>query len=214
MVTTVESIRRTFKNLQKRDMSHNDTYEILNASFIANAASIFGTPNQEYIDAELAWYISCSRNVYSLFDLYGKEVKIWKDVADKDGNINSNYGWAIYSGQNGYQYNEARTELIRDPNSRRAVMYYTRPTMHRDGKENGMNDFMCTTHVQYFIRDNYLHTIVNMRSNDAIFGYMNDVAWQRYVAFMLANDLDVIPGPIEWNAGNLHIYKRHWHLIK
>ena len=86
--------------------------------------------------------------------------------------------------------------------------------MHRDGSANGMNDHMCTTNVQYFIRNNYLHTLVNMRSNDAVFGYMNDVAWQRSVSFQLALDLDVFVGPIEWNVGSLHIYKRHWHLIQ
>ena len=214
MVKNVESIREEFRDLQERGVTQDDTYEIINASFTADSGSIFGTPNDKYINAELEWYKSRSRNIYRLFDFYGKEVKIWQDVADKDGNINSNYGWAIYSGQNGHQYTNVWSELSHNPSSRRAVMYYTRPTMHRDGKENGMNDFMCTTHVQYFIRNNYLHTIVNMRSNDAVFGYMNDIAWQRYVTFQLALDLEVFVGPIEWNVGSLHIYKRHWHLIK
>jgi len=214
MVRNVEYIREQFRDLKERNVFQNDTYEIINASFTADSGSIFGTPNDDYIAAELLWYQSKRCNVNYLFDLYGKEVQIWKSVADKDGNINSNYGWAIHSAQNGHQYTNVWNELSRNPCSRRAVMYYTRPTMHRDGSTNGMNDHMCTTNVQYFIRNKYLHTLVNMRSNDAVFGYMNDVAWQRSVSFQLALDLDVFVGPIEWNVGSLHIYKRHWHLIQ
>ena len=57
-----------------------------------------------------------------------------------------------------------------------------------------------------------------MRSNDAIFGFINDFAWQRHVLVELAEDLShahqrIIPGSITWNAGSLHIYDRHYDLI-
>ena len=97
-------------------------------------------------------------------------------------------------------------------------MYYTRPTMHFEASWDGMRDHMCTTHVQYFINNNYLEAQVNMRSNDAVFGFINDYAWQLHVLRELADDLShahqtIIPGSITWNAGSLHIYERHWDLI-
>ena len=52
-----------------------------------------------------------------------------------------------------------------------------------------------------------------MRSNDAIFGYPNDLAWQRHVLDELSDDLDVHPGEIIWNVGSLHIYERHYDMI-
>ena len=52
-----------------------------------------------------------------------------------------------------------------------------------------------------------------MRSNDVVFGYKNDYAWQKHVLDMLAADLFVEPGEIYWNAGSLHVYSRHFHLI-
>ena len=58
-----------------------------------------------------------------------------------------------------------------------------------DRFDDGMNDFMCTTHVQYFINGNQLDASVYMRSNDAIFGFINDLAWQQIVLKMLAKDL-------------------------
>ena len=84
-----------------------------------------------------------------------------------------------------------------------------------------MSDFICTNNVQYFIRDNKLVTSVYMRSNDAVFGYNNDLAWQKYVRDKLIDDLEVDtynryePGPIFWNVGSFHVYERHFgHVVK
>ena len=52
-----------------------------------------------------------------------------------------------------------------------------------------------------------------MRSNDVIFGYRNDYAWQKWVLEKLANDLGAKPGYIIWQVQNLHIYERHFNLI-
>jgi len=52
-----------------------------------------------------------------------------------------------------------------------------------------------------------------MRSNDVVFGYKNDYAWQVHVHEQLANDLGVIPGEIHWNVGSLHVYERHFNLV-
>jgi len=64
------------------------------------------------------------------------------------------------------------------------------------------------------IRNDKLHALVNMRSNDVIYGYKNDFAWQQYVALQLCDELGIQLGDIIWNVGSLHIYERHFHLIK
>jgi thymidylate synthase len=67
-----------------------------------------------------------------------------------------------------------------------------------------------------------------MRSNDVIFGYKNDYAWQYYVLEKLRADLnyrnmifykadgphDIEQGNIYWQVMNLHVYDRHFHLVK
>jgi thymidylate synthase len=53
-----------------------------------------------------------------------------------------------------------------------------------------------------------------MRSNDVVFGYKNDYAWQQYVLETLAKDLGIQPGFITWQVQNLHVYERHFHLVK
>jgi len=105
-------------------------------------------------------------------------------------------------------------ELSLNPNSRRAVMLYTRPTMHEDYNKNGMSDFMCTNAVQYMIRGDVLLVIVQMRSNDVVFGYRNDFAWQDYVAKQLQTQLNLNSRRITWQCGSLHVYERHFHLLE
>lgn len=187
------------------------TIEMMAAQFIADEPYIFGTVDNDYIMRELEWYKSQSLSVN---DIPGGAPKVWKEVADEHGYINSNYGWCIYNGENGNQYENVLNELRQNPNSRRAIMIYTRPFMHYDYKLFGMNDFMCTNTVQYLIRDDKLHALVNMRSNDVVYGYKNDFAWQQYVALQLCDELGIQLGDIIWNVGSLHIYERHFHLIK
>jgi len=184
--------------------------EIINANFVADEPSIFGTVNENYVNRELEWYRSMSLNVN---DIPGGPPTIWKQVADENGKINSNYGWCVWSLENGNQYHRVLTELMTSPYSRRAVMIYTRPSMWKDYNHLGRSDFMCTNAVQYLIRDGKLNAVVQMRSNDAVFGYKNDYAWQRYVLESLARDLEIECGNIYWNAGSLHVYERHFKLV-
>jgi len=198
------------------DKSGVKTLEMIGANFIADETSIFGDVNWEYVARELEWYDSQSLKVA---DIPGGTPKIWQQVASKNGEINSNYGWAIYSEQNHKQFWSVLLELIANPNSRRAVMIYTRPTMHQDYCRDGMSDFMCTNAVQYLIRDNKVHAVVQMRSNDVVFGYKNDRAWQSEVLNRLVRSLNMLAqqnyyaGDIIWNVGSLHIYERHFNLL-
>ena len=208
----VKDIQEEFTKLNS-STPEGEMLEIIGASFLTDKDSIFGELNDSYIKAEIEWYESCSRNVNDLFEIYGKEVAIWKQIADKDGNINSNYGWSIWSEDNGFQYEMVKTELSVNPSSRRGTMIYTRPSMHHDAFENGRNDFKCTNAVNYFIRDGKLHSVVQMRSNDVVFGYKNDCAFQKFVLAKLARELGVNQGNIIWNAASLHVYPRDRGLI-
>ncbi|HCY82037.1 MAG TPA: dCMP hydroxymethylase [Xanthomarina gelatinilytica] len=221
MISNVENIKGLFKAKYLNgkfvtDKTGVKTIEIINASFEADKDYILRPPNTSYIKRELEWYESQSLNVD---DIPGETPAIWKAVADKDGKINSNYGYLIFSEDNFSQYQSVLAELGENPDSRRATMIYTRPDIQMDAFSNGMSDFICTNNVQYFIRDNQLITSVYMRSNDAVFGYNNDLAWQKYVRDKLIDDLETDtykryePGPIYWNVGSLHVYERHFELL-
>lgn len=206
----VNDIRNLFIDKHNKNETRGGTIELQAVSFLADEESIFGSVNREYVDAEIEWYESKDRRVQTLFDIYGKDVAIWKNVADEHGEVNSNYGWCIQSSTRYFQYNNVYHALKDNPNTRQAVMIYTHPAMHYIAGR----DFTCTNAVQYFINDDQLDCVVQMRSNDAVFGYNNDYQWQRYVLNKLATELNLSTGHITWQVGSLHIYERHYHLIK
>jgi thymidylate synthase len=197
-------------------ISGSATIEIVGASFIADENIIFGQLDNDYISREIAWYRSMSLDVN---DISGKIPKIWQAVSGKHGEINSNYGFLVYSNHNGDQFENVIEELLRNRNSRRAIMIYTRPSMHVDWDRHGMTDFVCTNTVQYIIRNNRLDVIVQMRSNDAWAGYRNDLAWQQFVQAELVEVLNmhlkesISAGNITWQVGSLHIYESQFYLI-
>lgn len=248
----VASIRTEFRNLLMAGKVNRvtpgeqdpcDTLEILDAQFVASDSTIFGDENPEYAGRELDWYLSQQCNVNSIKP---PVPKIWRDIAAEDGSINSNYGWCIFSQANGRQFERCREALAADPRTRQATMIYQRPSMHDDAVAGGMRDFICTYAAQVFVRreavrgddgmmvpglatdqdlGSYvprLHYTVYMRSNDAVFGYKNDLAWHVFVRNMLLEQLkkgggpafrNLRPAPITWNAASLHVYRRHFDLV-
>ena len=206
------------------DRSGQKTIELIGASFFADQPVIFGTPNESYIEIEKAWYESQSTNVNWITETYNRNVpEAWKLAANQFGQINSNYGHLIYSDKYHHQYGQVLDELLTNPDGRRASMIYTRPSIWMEYNEDGKNDFICTNAVTYYIRDNYLQSVVQMRSNDVVFGYKNDYAWQLYVLEQMVKDYndckeDGTPelkvGDIIWQVQNLHVYERHFHLVK
>lgn len=215
----VKDIRNVFKEKLKSndflESSGGKMLDIVGASFIADEESIFGEPNRDYIRKEIKWYASQSRNVY---DIEGTVPKIWQMVSSRTGEINSNYGWCIFSEENGLQYLNTLRKLKADKHSRQAIMIFNRPSMHTDWNFDGRSDFMCCQNVQALIRNDVLDIVVNFRSNDARFGYLNDYAYMKHIRDMLFSELvlqykDLEVGDIIWNAGSLHLYERDFNLV-
>jgi len=225
-MTAVRDIRQFFIDELKDeaftiDKTGAKTIELIGASFIADEPAIFGKPSYDYIQEELDWYESQSTNIN---DIREDPPEAWKYAANKHGEINSNYGHLIWSDKYHNQYGHVLDELLENPDGRRASMIYNRPSIWMEYNENGKSDFICTNSVTYYIRDGILHSVVQMRSNDVVFGYKNDYAWQRHLMQRLVkdyNDLNLYDkgdmieeGHITWQVQNLHVYERHFHLVK
>lgn len=214
------NIRQMFGELFNHEVFVTDktgvkTMEIMAAQFVAGESSIFGKIDDAYLKKEVDWYNTMDQNIESMEPPIPA---LWKSSAGIHGQTNSNYGWAVYSRDNWSQFNSVVYELSQNPDSRRAIIIYTRPSMQVDYKTDGKSDFMCTNNVQYLIRHNRLETIVNMRSNDAVFGYKCDRHWQMIVRDRLFSELKeghvgLTRGSIIWNVGSLHVYERHFFLV-
>lgn len=186
------------------------TVELLNATItfdgtqtgIVNIKDIFKT-SEKYIEHETKWYES--QNPHNAY--IKQYAQIWSTASDKNGMTNSNYGFLMFSPQNGYQFDNVVKELKKDKHSRRAIAYYTNPFMHYVGG----NDHVCTMYVSYTVRNDKLHAIVSMRSNDIRFGLIGaDLEWQRYILNDIANETGLEVGDIHWHAASLHLYERHF----
>jgi len=223
-IPTTEDIRNEFKRLYKdgifRKGSYGKTVEIQNAHFLADEDWIIRKPNYEYANREIEWYKSQSLFVKGI---PGEVPKIWQMCANRDGKINSNYGWCLFSNENCNQFDYCVKRLLDDHYTREACMIYTRPSMQIDCNANGMHDFMCTYSTQVFLNevDNNKYKLdytVFQRSCDSVFGYNNDNLWHRHVMSKMVNELNryglsVILGDMTYNCGSLHVYERHFNLL-
>ena len=171
---------------------------------ISNPARKF---NANYAFTEWLWYLSGDPSVKNI----GKFAKIWLDIQDENGNVESNYGTYLM----GTQWLWVLKELKKDKDSRRCTMVVHQP-MH---KHKNQADLPCTQYIQFFIRNNKLHMGVSMRSNDVIYGYCNDVFTFTLFQQLMLNDLRAIYPDLELGnyhhfAGSMHIYERHLKWLK
>lgn len=203
------------------NVQQSKTVELQAIQFEVDKPWIIREPNYDYFNRELQWYKSQSLNVN---DIPEGAPKMWEACASPTGYINSNYGWMIWSEDNCYQFNHCLDKLISDPHTREACMIYNRPTMQQEYNKDDMHDFCCTYAVQCFLNEDnenntHLKYIVFQRSQDAVFGFDNDILWHQYVQNELSKELEkklnkkIICDNIINNVGSLHVYERHFKYI-
>lgn len=163
---------------------------------------IFKT-SKVYVERELEWYYSQNPNTASI----APHASTWARVSDEAGMANSNYGFLMFSPQNGYQYQNIVKRLRANPKTKKAVAYYTNPMIHYTGG----NDTICTIFVAYLNRGGTLNASVYLRSNDARYGLIGaDLSWQIHMLKKLAEDTNAQVGKVHWYATSMHLYEKHW----
>lgn len=158
--------------------------------------------NKNYAEYEWNWYLSENPNAEEI----SKIASIWKGLMDKDGNVNSNYG---YQWSRNNQLTKVIEMLKTTPTTRRAsISIY-------DGKEiDKYNlDTPCTYAINFFIDNhNKLSMQVMMRSNDLVFGFCNDQYCFSKIQEHVAKKLNIEIGTYFHFACNMHIYERHYNM--
>ena len=153
----------------------------------------------DYAEAEWQWYLSGNNNISKLGELYGKVPEIWKRMADKEGYVNSNYGWQW---KRGNQLDEVIDLLKTNPRTRQAAISIY------DRKEGYMydNDTPCTYAIQFTIQAQHLNMCVTMRSNDLWYGFCNDQYCFSKLQELVATETGLLIGSYYHFAHNLHLY--------
>jgi len=75
----------------------------------------------------------------------------------------------------------------------------------REVAMSSTNDHICTTSVQFLVRDSKLHLITTMRSNELNFGFRTDVVFFTMLQEIMASLLNVAMGTYYHNVGSLHV---------
>ena len=156
---------------------------------------------KDYASAEFQWYLSGDQNIKKLGEIYGKVPAIWKRMANKLGQVNSNYGyqWERYQ-----QLDKVIEILKRDPNTRQAAISIY------DGKEmvRYHSDTPCTYAIQFTVVNNKLNMCVTMRSNDLWYGFCNDQYCFARLQQIVSEETDYELGSYFHFAHNLHLYEK------
>jgi len=165
-----------------------------------------------YINGELEWYFKAMNDV----NFISKYSSFWKKICNDNGTCNSAYGHLIFKEHEGVnQYKWALNSLIKDKNSRQAIMMFNRPQFQYEGNK----DFVCTMFLQFFIRDDKLICKTNMRSNDAVYGLANDVVFftllqQQLYRHLLKYYPNLKLGIYIHNSGSMHLYENKFDIVK
>lgn len=185
--------------------------------------------NYGFAVGELAWYLRGDTDLETML-YYNKRMSQFSD----DGKtINSAYGnrmfksrWQLPALTPGgpeptvSQFMNVVEELRKDPDSRRAIMHINEPYDLLRAVLGGSKDVPCTLSIQLLIRDRKLHMIVNMRSNDVVWGLPYDVFSFTCLqeAFLYTLQKQGVPvddlGSYHHHAGSLHLYDTHFDMAR
>ena len=167
-----------------------------------------------YVKKEMCLYLLGSDKASD----FTKASKFWDNIKTENGKINSAYGNLIFNpslkdGRS--QFDWAFDSLKNDKDSRQAFMRFNNTSHQYDGNK----DVPCTFLQMFHIRNNKLHSTVEMRSNDIVKGTTYDIpSFILFQRLMLLRLREVYPdlecGSMTHFANSLHLYSTDFNLVE
>ena len=168
----------------------------------------------KYLVGEWLWYERGSNSL----DEISYYSQFWRKISDDGKTVSSAYGHRLFGYQLQFGVNQwkyAKKQLEADINTRQAILLIASPF----DMVKKTRDFPCTVSLQFLIRNNKLHLVCNMRSNDLILGFTYDAAsftlFQEKMLVELQSDYpDLRMGCYYHFAASLHVYQRHYPMLQ
>lgn len=192
----------------------NQTKELINLS-----ASLLSVHNRmttlpfrkfslAYAIGELTWYLSASNDLEHM-KYYALQ---YSNFSDNGESLYGAYGPRIFRkrGDRRSQWHQAIETLLKDSDSRQAVISIYNP----DDAGRTTKDMPCTLNFQLMIRNESLHWITNMRSNDLWLGTPYDIFCFTMMQEIMADKLNVQPGIYSHHVGSWHLYDRNFERMR
>ncbi len=106
----------------------------------------------------------------------------WQKLADKNGCINSNYGYYVFHQRLPYDNQKTQLDwvlecLLQNPDSRRAFITINQ-LKHKDFESK---DFPCTIGMQFYLKNDHFICSVSSRSTDIFTGLPYDIGFFSFV---------------------------------
>jgi thymidylate synthase len=155
---------------------------------------------------ELLWFLRGDTNVRWLQE---RNVKIWDEWADDNGDLGPVYGkqWRDWEAADGRHIDQIRQliDLIkREPSSRRQIV-----TAWNPGEIERMALAPCHCLFQTQAADSRLNLQLYQRSADFFLGVPFNIASYALLTHMLARECGLQPGVFVWTGGDCHLYSNH-----
>ncbi len=152
---------------------------------------------------ELCWHLRASQSASELA-YYAPR---WMDFADPDGKIRGScYGYKIFKKQNSgqSQWDSTATLLSKDAHTRRAVLSFHGQDFSK--RIDKTDDVACVSSLQFFVRNERLHAVTTMRSNDVFWGLPYDIFVMTSLQELMATTLGLKLGTYHHQCGSMHVY--------
>jgi thymidylate synthase len=158
------------------------------------------------IIVELLWFLRGDTNIKWLND---RNVRIWDEWADQDGELGPVYGkqwrdWETADGRNVDQIANLVDLIRRDPYSRRQIV-----TAWNPGEIAKMALAPCHCLFQTQVAGGRLNLQLYQRSADIFLGVPFNIASYALLTLMVAQVTDLEPGEFVHSLGDAHLYLNH-----
>jgi len=188
------------------------TLEIMNYQFEVNYPFTSFTDRKfdiDYLKKEMLWYIDGNPFNEDIM----KASKQWEKFRQPDGQWFSCYGqyWFklhVPNGMTGVDW--VVNQLTKDKDSRQAIIPMLQPKHLFESNV----DVVCTSYVNFHIRDEKLLMTVRMRSSDIIWGYGNDLPCFWWLHDLVATRMGIEKGVYTHSSDSLHVYEKHFDMAR
>jgi thymidylate synthase len=155
---------------------------------------------------ELLWFLKGDTNVKYLND---RDVNIWNEWADSEGNLGPIYGaqwrsWHAADSRSIDQISAVIDQIKSDPDSRRLIV-----SAWNVGDLERMALPPCHLLFQFYVAGGRLSCQLYQRSADVFLGLPFNIASYALLTQMIAQQCDLQPGDFVWTGGDVHLYQNH-----
>lgn len=178
-----------------------------------------------YACAEVLWFLS-GTNKINLIEAYAPQYKNFAEYgiaygaygarwAENPGFVSERIKLCWRGVPNTSNQLRAVIHLLKEnPNTRQAIMtmWDSGDLLHAIAGDH--KDLPCTLTLKFYVRNNKLHLIADMRSNDAWLGVPYDIFCFTTIQRLIAAECKLGLGNYTHQAGSMHIYERNFEKIE